>query len=105
MLLAGRVDCVAEYKGRLSVIDFKGSTRPKKKREIENYFLQATAYAIAWQERTGIPVDNFVILLTTDDGITQVFEGNPMNHVKKLLSVIENYHNNSESRERHKVVN
>jgi len=92
MMLAGRVDCVAEYKGKLSIIDFKGSTRPKKKKDIENYFLQATAYAIAWQERTGIPIDNFVIMITTDDGITQVFEGNPMNYVKMLFKTIEKYH-------------
>ena len=44
--LAGRVDCVAEYKGKLSIIDFKGSTREKRISDIDNYFQQATAYAI-----------------------------------------------------------
>ena len=91
-MLAGRVDCVAEYNGKLSIIDFKGSTKPKNKKDIENYFQQATAYAIAWQERTGNPIDNFAILITTEEGITQVFEGNPTKYVPSLLRSIEKYH-------------
>ena len=41
--LAGRVDCVAEFDGELSIIDFKGSTRKKRISDIDNYFMQATA--------------------------------------------------------------
>ena len=48
--LAGRVDCVAEFDGELSIIDFKGSTRRKSPSNIKNYFCQATAYAIMWHE-------------------------------------------------------
>ncbi len=91
-MLAGRVDCIAEYNGKLSVIDFKGATRPKNKKDIGNYFQQATAYAIAWQERTEIPISNFAILISTEEGITQVFEGNPIAHVPSLLKTIEDYH-------------
>jgi len=92
MMLAGRVDCVAEYNGKLSIIDFKGSTRAKRKEDIQNYFLQATAYAIAWQERTGQAIENFAILMSCEDGITQVFEGKPIKYAKPLLEAIENYH-------------
>jgi len=95
--LAGRVDCVAEYNGRLSVIDFKGSTRKKHKKDIGNYFMQATAYAIAWQERTDIPVDNFAIIISTENDGVQVFEDNPINHTKVLLETIEDYHAKLES--------
>ena len=91
-MLAGRVDCVAEYDGKLSIIDFKGSTRKKRKKDITNYFLQATAYAIAWQERTGIPIHNFVILISSEDGIVQVFQGDPINYAKELLDVIKRFH-------------
>ena len=35
--VAGRVDCIAEYKGKLSVIDFKTSTKEKQEQWIENY--------------------------------------------------------------------
>ena len=92
MMLAGRVDCVAEYNGKLSIIDFKGSTRAKRESDVQNYFLQATAYAIAWQERTGQAIENFAILMSCEDGITQVFEGRPIRYTKKLLETIEKYH-------------
>lgn len=92
MMMAGRVDCVAEYDGKLSIIDFKGSTRAKNAKDIENYFMQATAYAVAWQERTGQAIDNFAILLASEEGINQVFQGNPIKHVKPLLETIEEYH-------------
>jgi ATP-dependent exoDNAse (exonuclease V) beta subunit len=91
-MLAGRVDCVAEYNGKLSIIDFKGSTRKKRKGDIGNYFLQATAYAIAFQERTGVAIDNFVILISSEDGAVQVFEGNPLNYTKALLETIQSFH-------------
>ena len=41
------------------------------------------------QERTGIPIKNFAILVSTEEGITQVFEGNPIAHVPSLLETIE----------------
>tara|TARA_R100001163_G_C5063574_1_gene200891 strand:+ start:374 stop:1045 length:672 start_codon:yes stop_codon:yes gene_type:complete len=90
--LAGRVDCVAEHDGTLSIIDFKGSTREKKSSDIENYYLQATAYALMWQEMTGIAIDTFKILVACEQTCTcQVFEGNPINYVKRLKEVIDSY--------------
>jgi genome maintenance exonuclease 1 len=94
-MLAGRADCIAEYNGKLSVIDFKGSTRVKRKEDIENYFIQASAYAIAWQERTGIPITNFAILISCENGQIQTFEGNPIDYAKPLLKAIEGYHENT----------
>ena len=44
--LAGRVDCIAEWEGEISVIDFKTSAKPKKTEWIQNYFIQETAYAM-----------------------------------------------------------
>lgn len=89
--LAGRVDCVAEYNGKLSIIDFKGSTKVKRKQDIENYFMQATAYAIMWQEMTGQKIDNIVILIATEQGESQVFQDNPIRYVKPLLKCIRDY--------------
>ena len=90
--LAGRVDCVAEYNGKLSIIDFKGSTKTKRKEDIENYFMQATAYAIMWQEMTGKPIDNIVIMIATENGDCQVFEDKPIKYVKRLREVINRYY-------------
>jgi len=90
--LAGRVDCVAEYNGELSIIDFKGSTRLKRKEDIDNYFTQATAYAIMWHEMTGKPIHKFNILMATEDSCTpQVFGGNPVDYVQKLYGAIKYY--------------
>lgn len=89
--LAGRVDCIAEFDGKLSVIDFKTSKRQKTKEEIQNYFEQATAYALMWQERTGEPINKIVILITCDDGTSQVFEESPLHFVGSLYNTIQNY--------------
>ena len=43
--IAGRVDCIAEFDGELSIIDFKTSAEPKKEVYMYDYFLQETAYA------------------------------------------------------------
>jgi hypothetical protein len=89
--LAGRTDCIAEYDGKLSIIDFKASTKEKRTQDIDNYFAQATAYALMYQERTGTIVDNFAILIACEDGILQVFQGNPLKHVKHLKKLITSY--------------
>jgi genome maintenance exonuclease 1 len=89
--LAGRTDCIAEYNGKLSIIDFKASTKEKRKQDVESYFLQATAYALMYQERTGVIVDNFVIMIACEDGLSQVFEDNPIKYVKKLKKAIDHY--------------
>lgn len=65
--VAGRVDLVAEFNGKLSIVDFKTARRRKKRDEIKNYFAQATAYSIMFEERTGIPVPQLVIIMAVDD--------------------------------------
>ena len=71
--VAGRVDCVAEYKGTLSIIDFKTSTKEKNDKWNENYYIQGSAYAEMFEERTGIDISQVVILVVTEDGTVQEF--------------------------------
>ena len=71
--LAGRVDCVGVFDNKLSIIDFKTSRKIKKKEWIHNYFAQASAYAIMFEERTGIPVPQLVIIIAADNEEPQVF--------------------------------
>lgn len=89
--LAGRVDCIAEYKKELSVIDFKASTYPKKKVDIDNYFCQATAYSLLWQERTGESIPNIVILIANEQGFLQVYKEKVINFVEPLKQYINTY--------------
>ena len=72
--VAGTVDCIAEYGGRLAVIDFKTSAKLKEKRWISNYFMQCAAYSVAFEERTGIPVTDLVVIIGVDNENCQVFE-------------------------------
>lgn len=65
--VAGTVDCIAEFQGKLSVIDFKTASRPKDRDDIHNYFMQTAAYAVAFEERTGIPIGRLVILMAVDN--------------------------------------
>jgi len=89
--LAGRVDCIAEYNKQLTVIDFKGSTKPKIKEDIENYFVQATAYALMWQELTGEKCKKICIIMGSERGTCQVFEENVIDFVKPLHDAIQIY--------------
>ena len=89
--LAGRVDCIGIYEGKIQVIDFKGSTRPKDIRDIQNYFLQATAYCLMWQERPGEKIKDFSIFLASEEGIMQVFTEKTVNFVSDLKKAIDNF--------------
>jgi genome maintenance exonuclease 1 len=71
--VAGTVDCIAEYKGKMSVIDFKTSSRAKDRDDIHNYFMQCAAYSVAFEERTGIPVGRLVIIMGVDNDYPRVF--------------------------------
>ena len=92
--LAGRVDCIAEFDGELAVIDFKTSTKEKKEDYIEHYFVQETAYAAMFLERTGIEVKKIVTLIAVEDGSIQVFEKyNLDDYLQLLKTYIEEFAN------------
>lgn len=67
--LAGRVDCVGEYDGVLSIIDFKTSNNNKGDDMIEDYFLQCTAYAIMYEEMYGEFIEDIVVLIAVEKGM------------------------------------
>lgn len=90
--MAGRVDCIAEYNGKLSIIDFKTSKAIKDENDIIEYFMQATAYAIMFQERTGISIKNIVIIMSCEDGSVKVYEKNPLDYVVYLKDAIDSYY-------------
>ena len=83
--LAGTVDCVAEFDGKLSVIDFKTARKVKRQEDIENYFMQVTAYAIMFEERFGIPVNRTVVAIAIDNEEPQIFINRRNDYVEQLL--------------------
>lgn len=71
--IAGTVDCIAEYEGKLSVIDFKTSKRLKSRDDIHDYFMQCSAYAVAFEEMLKLPINKLVIIMAVEDEDPQVF--------------------------------
>lgn len=95
--LAGRVDCIAEFDGELSVIDFKTAKKYKKKDWITNYFIQETAYAIMWEERTGIPIKKLVTIIAVDNYGPLVYVEDRDNWTGALLDTIERFKRRAKS--------
>lgn len=71
--VAGTVDCIGEYEGKLAVIDFKSSSRVKSKDDIHSYFMQTAAYAVMFEELTKIPVGRLVIIMGVDNERALIF--------------------------------
>ena len=89
--LAGQVDCIAEFDGRLSIIDFKTSANLKRKSYIKNYLAQCSAYAVMFEERTGVPVDQTVIIVGVQDEEPQLFVEKRDNYIDYLLECRDLY--------------
>ena len=92
--VAGTVDCIAEYNGELSIIDFKTSKKAKPRDWIDHYFVQCAAYACMLYEMTGIIVKKFVIIMACEDGDCVVYEEyDKAKYIKKLSQYITKFVN------------
>jgi len=89
--MAGRVDCIGEFDGVLSVIDFKTSKRIKKKEDIDNYFAQCVAYACMYEELIGKGIDQIVIIMAVEDSEPLLFIEKTEDHLNTLLEYIKFY--------------
>ena len=89
--VAGRVDCIAEYDGKLSIIDFKTSSKERSDDWNESYYIQASAYAEMFEERTGIEINQVAILVVTEDGVVQEFVKNKTEYLPLLSDVIKEW--------------
>lgn len=89
--VAGRVDLIAEYAGKLSIIDFKTASKQKHKEWIIAYFVQATAYALMLYEMTGILIEQIVIIITVEHDEPQIFVEEPRKYFKKFIEVRKNF--------------
>ena len=90
--LAGQVDCIAEYNGKLSVIDFKTANKERKEEWIDNYFLQCTAYALMYEELYKTPIENIVVIIGGEDGSIATYIKEKKDYIKKLETVIEDFY-------------
>jgi hypothetical protein len=89
--VAGTMDLGGRFNKKRSVIDFKTSAKMKKHKWISNYFIQGCAYSIMFEERTGIPLPQLVIIMDIDNNNPKVFVEKRDDWVKQLLKAIEDY--------------
>lgn len=89
--IAGQVDCIAEWEGTLSVIDFKTASKYKKEENIQNYFMQCTAYALMFEHLTGMEIQQIVVAIAVEDGNSpQFFVRNKDEYILPLMKLINN---------------
>ena len=92
--MAGRVDLIAHWNGKLSVIDFKTSKRIKTRDKILSYFWQETAYALMLEEMIGTPIDQIVTVMAVEDSTPLVFVEKTQDHIDGLAQAIDFYNKN-----------
>ena len=89
--LAGRCDCIAEWNGELAIVDWKTASRTKDKDHIQNYFMQATAYAEMFEERTGRAIDTIVVAISVQSESPQLFVEKKSKYLLPLNEYNERY--------------
>ena len=95
-LYAGSCDLIADYKGKLSIIDFKQTNKPKQREWIGDYFLQMGAYGMAHDAVYGTAIEQGVIMMCSKDGYYQQFmiEGEEFREAKhKFLGRLNEFYN------------
>jgi ATP-dependent exoDNAse (exonuclease V) beta subunit len=95
--VAGRCDCIGVYKGKPCIIDFKTSRRIKNKDEIEDYYLQLTAYSIMHNEMFGTDIVDGVVLMTSGEGFPQEFCVNLLEYVDPLVKRVDKFYEQLEA--------
>ena len=91
--VAGTVDCIGVYNGKLAVIDFKTSSKNKREEWIEHYFMQTSAYACAWYELTKEPINTLVVMIANDvDSEAQIFEKTTYGYLTKFKEARDQFH-------------
>lgn len=88
---AGTVDCVAEFMGTKSIIDFKTSRKQKQESWITNYFMQESAYAVMFEERTKIPIVQLVTIIATEEQEPQIFIQHRDDWIDRFMVVRNQY--------------
>ncbi len=77
--IGGRTDCIGYYDDVLSIIDFKTTSRSKNEKDIYDYWLQITFYALCHNELYNTNINSGVILMGNENGV-------PLKWIKKDLT-------------------
>ena len=92
MKLAGTSDCIAEYDGKLSIIDYKTKRSNQKEEWMTDHFIQGTAYSQMFKELTGIEVKQVVILVSSEKNSRMEFVKNTEEYKDLLTQRLNQYY-------------
>jgi len=103
LTIAGQVDCIAEYNGKLSVIDFKTAYKERQESRIENHFFQTTAYALMYEELFGKSIEQIVVLLAAEDGTVASYIKEKKDYMAGLEKSIQDFYKYYEENNKDKI--
>ena len=103
LTIAGQVDCIAEYNGKLSVIDFKTANKERQESWVENYFLQTTGYSMMYEEIFGKKIEQIVILIAAEDGTMTSFVKDRKEYEQSLIESIDSFYKYYQLQNKEKV--
>lgn len=89
--VAGTVDGVVEYNGKLCILDFKTANMPRNIDDIESYYIQVAGYASMWKHITGETVNDGMILMVNSINVQEI----PVNitkYVDKFHRLVDMYY-------------
>ena len=89
--IAGRTDCIAEWANKISIVDYKNSIKEKREDWIQDYFIQCTAYANLFEDLTGLPIEQIVVLIANEEGTPQVFVREKSKYQPQFEKLVEDY--------------
>ena len=92
MKLAGTSDCIANYDGELSIIDYKTKRSNQKEEWMTDHFIQGTAYAQMFKELTGIEAKQVVILVSSEKNSRMEFVKNTEDYKDLLTQRLNQYY-------------
>jgi genome maintenance exonuclease 1 len=92
MKLAGTSDCIANYDGKLSIIDYKTKRSNQREEWLTDHFIQATSYGVMFKELTGINVEQIVILVSSEKNTRMEFMKNPDDYLSLLEQRIDQFY-------------
>lgn len=93
---AGRVDCVYRNKeGKSVLLDFKTARHRKKSEWLSNYYLQLSAYFLAYYQMHGIVLDHGELWIAVEDDSPQlviVTKDELKSWLRDFLRLVKGYH-------------
>ena len=91
MRIAGTADCIAEYDGVLSVIDYKTKRSAQQSDWLLDYYQQTAAYCMMFTEHTNITIKQCVVLVSSEADTIQAFFSDPSEHAYGFLERLAAY--------------